>query len=219
MRRLVPAILTDKPQALASMVRQAEAFTSWVQFDIMDGLFVPSRSISSDDIAALRPQFDYAVHLMVRHPDSLIELFSLAGACRLTFHYEASDDVPGAIKHIKSLGMEAGLALNPETPTLVINDALAAELDVLLLLSVHPATTGGPLSPKRWTRLPALRRRYPNLKIGMDGGIKAGNIKQVAEAGVDEICVGSAVFGAPSPSEAYNELIALAEAGWWQTLK
>jgi ribulose-phosphate 3-epimerase len=213
-RRVVPAILTNNAQDLERMVRQAETFTSWVQFDIMDGLFVPPQSVFSTEIAAVRPDFEFDVHLMVRHPESYFQGFRLAGARRLTIHHEAALH-PGAwVEHIHSLGMEIGLALNPETPWEEITAGLAEKLDIVLLLSVDPGYYGRPFIPEVLEKAKTLRREYPGLMIGMDGGIKAANIAEVARAGVDEICVGSAIFGAEDPAAAYRRLLALAEQGW-----
>jgi len=216
LRRIVPAILTDDPAALERMVRCAEEFTSWAQFDIMDGLFVPPRSIAGSDIASVKPAFEYDAHLMVRHPESFIEGFLLAGARRLTIHCEAVTDAIDAAAHIKDLGIEAGIALNPETPAEVLSGPLAEKLDAVLLLSVHPGYYGRPFIPEVLDKARELRRLYPGLRLGMDGGIKAGNIAEVARAGVDEICVGSAIFTAPDPAAAYRRLVALAEEGWRQ---
>ncbi len=213
-RRVVPAILTDNAADLERMVRQAEEFAPWVQFDIMDGLFVPSKSIFGAEIAAAKPGFKHDVHLMAYHPESYFADFRLAGARRLTIHYEASYQAAGWAAYIKGLGLEAGLALNPETPAEDVTAELAAHVDALLLLSVNPGYYGRPFIPDVLEKAKELRRVYPKLTIGIDGGIKAQNIADVARAGVDEICVGSAVFGAPAPAIAYRELLALAEQGW-----
>jgi len=214
MRRVVPAILTDNFPTLERMVRLAEEFTSWAQFDIMDGLFVPPQSITGIDIASVKPAFGYDAHLMVRRPGSFIQGFLLAGARRLTIHYEAVPHAVDAAAGIKDLGIEAGIALNPETPASVVTQRLAEKLDIVLLLSVHPGYYGRPFIPEVLNKAKELRRRHPGLRLGMDGGIKAGNIAEVARAGVDEICVGSAIFAAPNPAGAYRRLTVLAEEGW-----
>jgi ribulose-phosphate 3-epimerase len=213
-RRVVPAILTEDYRALERMVRQAELFTSWVQFDIMDGLFVPPQSVNSSEIAAVKPDFEFDVHLMVRHPESYFESFRLAGARRITMHFEACVHPRDWLMYVKKLGLEAGLAINPETPAEEITPSIAEQSDMLLLLSVHPGYYGKPFIPEVLDKLKELRREYPGMRIGMDGGIKAENITRVAAAGVDEICVGSAIFAAADPAEAFKRLNSLAEKGW-----
>ncbi|MBU2608869.1 MAG: ribulose-phosphate 3-epimerase, partial [Chloroflexi bacterium] len=88
--RLVPAILTEDPQALEAMVRQVETFTTYAQIDIMDGQFVPSRSITWEDIAPLSVKFAWEAHLMTLHPEEQFQGYQQAGAQKVIFHYEAT---------------------------------------------------------------------------------------------------------------------------------
>lgn len=213
-RRIVPAILTDDPLALRDMVRRAEGFASWVQFDIMDGLFVPSRSIGSQDIVGTTPGFPWEAHLMVRAPGGYIKEFARAGAKRIIFHYEAAEHPHAIAESVRSVGVGAGLALSPDTPVSVISPALASKLDCVLFLSVYPGFYGQPFIPEVLDKVRNLHQRFPGLVLGIDGGIKEGNIAEVAQAGADEICVGSAIFGQDDPAEAYKRLVELAEVGW-----
>jgi len=210
--RVVPALLTDDPQALKTMVRQAETFCDYVQFDIMDGRFVPSQSIKCEHIAALNTTLSWEAHLMVENPEGYAADFMKAGARRITFHYEASPHPETVIKLIKSLDLEAGLALNPETPVAAVLP-LVPEVASVLLLTVHPGFYGSPFIPEVLQKVAELRSVYPGIDIGVDGGIKEGNIVQVTQAGVDAICVGSAVFLKPQPAESYRRLSALASEG------
>ncbi len=207
--RVVPAILTDDPQALTTMVRQAETFCNYVQFDIMDGRFVPSQSIKCEHIVALNTTLSWEVHLMVENPEDYVTDFLKAGARRITFHYEASSSPEKVISLLKSLGLEPGLALNPETSVSAVLP-LASEVASILLLSVHPGFYGSPFITEVLQKVAALRSIYPNIGIGVDGGIKESNIAQVAQAGADTICVGSAIFLKPQPEESYQRLSALA---------
>lgn len=209
---VVPAILTDDPQALKTMVRQAEAFCDYVQFDIMDGRFVPSRSIECEHIAALNTTLAWEAHLMVENPEDYVADFLKAGARRITFHYEASSHPEKVINLIKGLGLEAGLALNPETPVSAILP-LVSEVASVLFLSVHPGFYGSSFIPEVLPKVAELRSLYPEVETGIDGGIKDGNIAQVAQAGVDIIYAGSAVFLKPQPEEGYQRLSALATEG------
>jgi ribulose-phosphate 3-epimerase len=209
---VVPAILTDDPQALKTMVRQAEAFCDYVQFDIMDGRFVPSQSIKCEHIATLNTTLSWEAHLMVEKPEDYAADFMKAGARRITFHYEASPHPKKVIKLIKGLGLEAGLALNPETPVAAALPLVSKAASVLLL-TVHPGFYGSPFIPEVLQKVAELRRVYPEIEIGVDGGIKEGNIAQVARAGVDAICVGSAVFLKPQPAESYRRLSSLVREG------
>ncbi len=209
--RVVPAILTEDSKALARMVRQAETFCNYVQFDIMDGRFVHSYSIACDDIAVLHPKLRWEAHLMVADPASYAADFRDAGASRVVFHYEATPVPEEVIYLVKAMGLEVGLALNPETPVEVVKPLLA-QLHSILLMTVNPGYYGSAFIQKVLDKVADLRQARPEIEIGVDGGIKEGNIARVAQTGVNDICVGSAVFLQPQPAESYRRLLALAQA-------
>ena len=113
--RILPAILTDDPVELEKLARQAESFTDTAQFDIMDGQFVPSRSVSCEDIGRLKTKLHWEAHLMVLRPADCLEDFKKAGAEKIVFHYEATQTPEKTIQDIRELGMEVGMAINQET--------------------------------------------------------------------------------------------------------
>ena len=207
----VPAILTDDPVVLEKLVHQTETFTSYAQFDIMDGQFVPSRSVTCEHIAGLKTKLSWEAHLMVLHPEDFLEDFRKAGAEKIVFHYEATPSPQETISLIRNLGMGAGLAVNPETPNSSIAP-LVGELDSVLFLSVNPGFYGSKFIPEVLDKIADFRRAYPDLEIGIDGGIKEGNIAEIARSEVDVIYIGSAIFMQPQPDESYRRLTALAEA-------
>jgi len=208
--QVVPAILTEDPKALETMVRQAESFTTYVQFDIMDERFVPSRSITHEHLAALAMKLDWEAHLMVENPERYIEGFRRAGAQKVIFHYEATSSPQEVISQARHLGLGVGLALNPETPVSAITP-IVSEVDSILFLTVHPGFYGSPFIPEVLTKVTELRSTGLGVEIGVDGGIKDDNIAQVARAGVDVIYVGSAIFLQPQPGESYRQLATLVE--------
>lgn len=210
--RVVPAILTEDPRAMETMVRQAETFTTYVQFDIMDGQFVPSRSITLEHLAGLPMKLSWEAHLMVQYPEKYLEGFRQAGAQKVLFHYEATPSPREIISLARNLNLEVGLAVNPETPVSTIIP-LAGEVDSVLFLSVHPGFYGSQFVPEVLDKIIEFRSARPGVEIGVDGGIKEGNIAQVAQAGADVIYVGSAIFLQPQPSESFRRLQALAEEG------
>jgi ribulose-phosphate 3-epimerase len=205
----VPAILTDSPVELKKLVAQAETFTDYAQFDIMDGEFVPSRSVSCDHIAALKTRLKWEAHLMVRHPEACLEDFYRAGAQKIVFHYEAVESPEAVIRRIKKLGIKAGLALNPETLVETVTP-LVKTVDSVLFLSVNPGFYGAKFIPEVLDKIIDFRRRYPDTETGIDGGVKESNIGQIARTGVDVIYIGSAVFLQPDPAESYRRLTRLA---------
>ena len=207
--RVVPAVLTDNPKTLGELMRQAETFTDYVQVDIMDGKFVPSHSVTWEDLAATRTNLKWEAHLMVEHPEKELENFKAAGARKAIFHYESVDSPNQVINLARGLGMEIGLAVNPETSVSRIKH-LTGDVDSVLFLSVNPGFYGAKFIPGVLDKIRELRQARPSLEIGIDGGIKESNIAQIAASGVNVICVGSAVFMQPQPGEAYRNLLKLA---------
>jgi ribulose-phosphate 3-epimerase len=190
-------------------MRQAETFTDYVQIDIMDGKFVPSHSITWEQMAGVKTRLKWEAHLMVEYPEKELEHFKLAGAQKAIFHYESVDSPNQVISQARGLGIEIGLAVNPETPVSRIKH-LTGDVDSVLFLSVNPGFYGAKFIPEVLDKIKELRRASPNLEIGIDGGIKGGNIAQIAASGVNVICVGSAVFMQPQPGDAYRNLVKVA---------
>ncbi len=208
--RVMPAILTNDPKALETMVRQAEAFTNYVQFDIMDGQFVPSQSITWEHLASLSMKLNWEAHLMVLHPEDYLQGFRQAGAQKVVFHYEATPSPQEFISLVRDIGMSVGLAVNPDTANSAILP-LVDDVDSVLFLTVHPGFYGSKFIPEVMDKVAELRRARPEVDIGVDGGIKESNIRQIVQAGVDVIYVGSAIFLQPQPGESFRHLLALAQ--------
>ena len=210
--QVVPAILTDDPKALEKMVRQAETFTTYVQFDIMDGRFVPSRSITWEHISRIPMKLSWEAHLMVEHPEDYLEDFHRAGANKVIFHYEATASPLEVISLAQNTGLEVGVAVNPETPLSAIIP-LVNNVNSVLFLSVHPGFYGAKFIPEVLDKIVEFHGIYPGMEIGIDGGIKEGNISQIARMGADVIYVGSAIFLQPQLGESFHRLLALAREG------
>ena len=192
------------------MLRQAETFADFVQVDIMDGRFVPSNSIACKDVVAAGPKLPWEAHLMVRQPEGQLHCFAMAGAEKIVFHFEATSSPYRIIKLVRHLGVKVGLAVNPETP-LTTTISLADSVDSVLFLTVHPGFYGAKFLPEVLDKVVEMRARKPNLEIGVDGGIKEGNIAEVAGLGLDYVCVGSAIFMQPVPAEAFHRLQSLVD--------
>ncbi len=209
--RAVPAILTADPAELATLVRQTESFTDYAQMDVMDGKFVPSRSVACADIAALKTSLRWEAHLMVEKPAACARDFKEAGAELIVFHYEATPQPADVIARIRELGVKVGLAVNPET-TLEQVEPFVGSVDSVLFLSVNPGYYGAAFIPEVLDKIVAFRRAHPETEIGLDGGVKEANIAQIARTGVDVIYIGSAIFRQPDPGAAYRKLLALANS-------
>ena len=210
--RVVPAILTEEPEALETIVRQTETFTDYAQFDFMDGQFVPSRSVSWEQLAGISMKLSWEAHIMVLHPEDYLEGLRRAGAQKVVFHYEATPSPQEVISLARELGLGVGLAVNPETPVSTILP-LVSEVDSVLFLSVHPGFYGSQFIPEVLDKIVEFRSARPDVETGIDGGIKESNIVQIAQTGIDVIYVGSAIFLQPQPAESFRHLLSLAREG------
>ena len=209
--RTFPAILANDAAALEKLVRKAETFTDYAQFDFMDGHFVPSHSFTVDDAAALKTTLNWEAHLMMLQPEDHLATLQKAGAKKIVFHFEAVSSPWKMISLVRELGMKVGLAINPETPNAAFR-MLVPEVDSLLFMAVNPGFYGAPFIPEVLEKINEFRKTFFKTEIGIDGGIKEHNIADAARAGADVIFVGSAILNAPDPAAAYRKLSGLAQA-------
>ncbi len=205
---IIPALLTDQRQDLVTMLDLCSGFTDYVQVDIMDGVFVPSQSIGLSDLEGLKCPCRAEAHLMVTDPLAWLDSFKKFGAERIIYSFEINKDHRKIIAKIKEVGLNVGLAVNPSTN---IDDfkSLADEVDSLLFMSVNPGFYGAKFIPQVLDKIKAFRSQYPEINIGIDGGIKLDNASLAKAAGVNDICVGSAILKAENPKQAYSEFTRL----------
>lgn len=205
--KIVPSILTDDESLFWEMLNKCQQFTDYVQIDIMDGEFVPSSSIGVDVLKkrSFQNVLRLEAHLMVKDPLLWLEAFKNFGAERIIFHFEIDLDHRQVIKEINNYGMSCFLAINPDTELDEIQEVLNI-VDGVLFLSVNPGFYGSPFIPHVLDKIKVFREKYPYKEIGIDGGIKKGNIKEVASYNINYICVGSAILKADDPQRAYEEL-------------
>ncbi len=203
--KIVPAILTDRLETLRESLNAAQAFTDYVQIDFMDGQFVPSKSVSPKNLDGLSATLACEAHMMVKDPAQYLNDLRSFGFKRVIFHYEAESHPEPVIQTIKAQGMEAGVALNPETDISVL-EGLVSELDSVLFLSVQPGFYGSPFVESVLQKIERFRPRYPDLEIGLDGGVGVDNISRIKTVGVNYACVGSRIFLSENPARSYKEL-------------
>ena len=199
--RIAPSILSADFAALGQEVRAIEAAgADWVHIDVMDGHFVPNLTIGPAVVKALRPHstLPFDVHLMISPVDHFLDAFAAAGADIITVHPEAGPHIHRSIQHIKSLGKQAGVSLNPATPAKML-DYLIDDIDLVLIMSVNPGFGGQSFIESALRKIADVRQRIESsgkdIRLEVDGGIKTDNIRRVADAGADTFVAGSAIFG------------------------
>ena len=210
--KLSPSILSADFYKLGEDIRQTEENgAEYLHFDVMDGVFVPSISFGMPVLASIKPLVKQVMdtHLMITEPIRYVEAFAKAGADILTIHYEACEDVCATLEKIRECGMKTGLSISPDTPVEVLREFLG-EVDMFLIMTVHPGFGGQKLIPETLDKVRELRgmlnERGLETDIQVDGGIYASNIKDALDAGANVIVAGSAVFKG-NPGENTKELM------------
>ncbi|WP_314720291.1 ribulose-phosphate 3-epimerase [Parvimonas micra] len=200
MLELSPSLLSADFTDLKSEIEVLDKNgVKYLHLDVMDGMFVPNISFGPMIIKQLRPLTNmiFDVHLMIEDPDRYVQNFKDAGADILTVHYEACKHLHRTVSYIKSLGMKAGVSLNPATNIDVL-DYVLEDLDLVLIMSVNPGFGGQSFIPSAINKIKNLkakiRERNLNVIVEVDGGVKTTNVKDVIEAGADLIVSGSDVF-------------------------
>jgi ribulose-phosphate 3-epimerase len=210
--RIAPSILSANFAALGASIEAAErGGADLIHVDVMDGHFVPNITIGPAVVKAVKraAKVPLDVHLMITDPDRYAEAFVDAGASMLSVHVEVLPHLHRTISFVKSLGVKAGVVLNPSTPVIALEE-IAGDVDFVLVMSVNPGFGGQTFIPRSEHKVRAVRALLDaagsKAPIEIDGGIDLSNVSRVVEAGVEIVVAGSAIFNTPDPAAATRAL-------------
>jgi ribulose-phosphate 3-epimerase len=208
--QIAPSLLAADLSRLGEEVKALDAAGADVfHFDIMDGQFVPNISFGFPVIASVRKltRLPFNAHLMIADADRYIDAFAEVGCNAISVHIEACPHINRTLSHIRQLGMQAGVAINPGTALETLS-AVLDDIDHVLVMSVNPGFGGQSFIPRSLDRLQELRRKLGNraVTIEIDGGIKADNIGSVVAAGAQRLIIGTGLLGAKDYPAAIRKL-------------
>jgi ribulose-phosphate 3-epimerase len=213
MFEIAPSILSADFTRLGEEIRAVRSGGANVlHVDVMDGHFVPNITIGLPVVKSIRKMTDMTIdtHLMISDPGQYAAKFAEAGADMVSVHVEADHHLHRTLCSIRDAGAKAGVAINPATPLVELEEAIA-HADFILLMSVNPGFGGQSFIKTSLDKLLRLRRmiddRGLDVRIEIDGGIDADNINKIVESGAEIIVAGSAVFGGGEPERAVKNLI------------
>lgn len=206
MIQIAPSMLAADFLHLEKDVETVNKYADIFHLDIMDGTFVPNISFGFPVVEAIASKAEKPmdVHLMIVNPDKYVERFAKVGAQMISFHLDAADDPDAVLQHIRSLGVKAGLVINPNIPVEDLFPHLK-NADYVLLMSVYAGFGGQKFIEETYQRIRTLKaeidRQGLDIAIEIDGGVSPKNAKELVAAGAEWLVAGSAVFKAENPAE------------------
>ena len=209
---IAPSILAADFANLEREVKMInESQADWIHIDIMDGVFVPNLSMGVPVVEAINrhAKKPLDVHLMIVNPEKYVEAFQKAGAQVISVHLEACHHLHRNIQQVKSLGIKAGVAINPHTPISSLEEVIA-DIDLVCLMSVNPGFGGQKFIENTYQKVGDLKelilRKGSKALIEIDGGVNLQNASRLLQAGANVLVAGNFVFSSPKPLEVTQQL-------------
>lgn len=213
---IVPAILVKNKQEFIERVRLVQTQSKTVHLDVMDGKFVNNETFSDPAaFARFKTKLKLGVHLMVENPRFHVVEWAKAGASRYIFHWESisgNEEARDLIDQINENGMEAGMAINPGTSVSKVKKILPS-LDLILVMGVTPGWGGQKFDSKSLKKVKEIKKIAPGLSVGVDGGVKLENARDILKAGANFLVVGTAIYEAKDPVAELKKFKTLLVAG------
>ncbi len=205
--KIVPALLSDSYESFLSKLRQAEGFADYFQIDLMDGIFVSTRSFPPESLKDMKTSIPFEVHLMVNDPWEYLAKLKHPLLKQVIFHFESKlKDRLDFIHALKQKSLKAGLAVKPDTGIDQFQKT-AEQVDTVVFLTVDPGRYGSPFKPEVLKKIAKTRDLFPGKTIAVDGGVSLGNLADFMKIGVDYVCVGSRIFMKGDPKENYRQFV------------
>jgi ribulose-phosphate 3-epimerase len=202
-KRFFCSVVSDNPKYIFSNLKLLEVSGIWgIHFDVMDGLFVPRLGLYPELLKEIRKETDLfiEVHAMLTTPSFFIEKFVESGADRIIYHVETIDNLGNLLKKTKDLGVECGIALNPDSPSELLSPYLS-DLDAVMLMAINPGIPKHPFIDETFEKLQKLRHLLDssnnNLEIVIDGGVTFHNVEKLFSLGANTLICGSGTLFAP----------------------
>ena len=201
---VIPAVLEKTIEDIRAKVERIRAYTDMIQLDVMDGSFVPNTTFNTPSLLADLP-IQMEVHLMIQRPVLFVNSWALPNVTRLIVHFEAVDNMPHMIEHMRKTGKQVGIAINPHTSTFELKPYLN-DIDLVLVMGVEPGFSGQNFQKDVLEKIKEIKKLRPDVLVEVDGGVNAHNRDMLIEAGADILAAASFLWKSEDLGAALTQL-------------